>query len=757
MMQHKAKHNIRKTQKGKGDLRLNKMWFRRLLLSYLPVFFIVTMILFLVFFQTLNEQNRKEAIKANEFLAQQVIRFTDNSLKSIDYKVVREILTNPNVGRFFSGDSTDVYANILAVKVIDDLKFNFPVIDSIYFIRFKDNYILGDAARSIEDFPDSDFIQHYKEKKASAKWTGEREFKAFSNLDAHKVITLVRESPYNTSYKQGYFVVNVSLSKLQDSISQMYNSDISFVRMIDYQGNNLLGKETVVPETNKIFSNFTSPYTGWQVQSGLIDKGVIKFALNFYNVWVVFAIAVVFLGIFWVIYVTKRNYQPIQQIVSLIQTYSLKNQGTDKPNEGEFGFIQNTLENLMNETKQFQQQYRENLIIQKKYRFHEALESAFQISEEEWISELDKYDLDVAGKTSIVHVMEIDAYPLFTRTYNQHDQSLLKFILYSVIHETAKQKGATVWAEWTTDHRLSCILWLPLEMNPKEMNESIVRTYLLWVEQNLSFTVTIGQGEPASTLEELRQSYEMANHALQYKAVLGANRVIIFEETSRSQKEIQEFFRTIYLLCQSLRLTESDWINHLNVFFVQIRESLSPRKEIDSLIQFLLQHLEREFLELSKEYRHIWRTSQADLHELTGHWDTVDELQQGCSQIFLAMTEQMQTLRDSHSNKVLISEIRTYIEEHYSNSDLSLDYLSDKFQLNAKYLSKMFKEEFGENFVDFLIGLRINCAKKLLFETQKSMQVISQEVGYYNYNSFNRAFKNIVGLSPRDFRKQVGE
>ncbi len=43
--------------------------------------------------------------------------------------------------------------------------------------------------------------------------------------------------------KQGYFVVNVSLTKLRDTISRMYNSDRSFVSMIDKEGHNLLGDE----------------------------------------------------------------------------------------------------------------------------------------------------------------------------------------------------------------------------------------------------------------------------------------------------------------------------------------------------------------------------------------------------------------------------------------------------------------------------------------------------------------------------------
>ncbi|EAA9756027.1 hypothetical protein C3550_24580, partial [Salmonella enterica] len=67
---------------------MNNSWFRRLLLSYLPVFFIVTTILFIIFFQVFNEQNRREALKANEFLASQVTQYLDNSLRSIDFKVL---------------------------------------------------------------------------------------------------------------------------------------------------------------------------------------------------------------------------------------------------------------------------------------------------------------------------------------------------------------------------------------------------------------------------------------------------------------------------------------------------------------------------------------------------------------------------------------------------------------------------------------------------------------------------------------------
>jgi two-component system response regulator YesN len=108
------------------------------------------------------------------------------------------------------------------------------------------------------------------------------------------------------------------------------------------------------------------------------------------------------------------------------------------------------------------------------------------------------------------------------------------------------------------------------------------------------------------------------------------------------------------------------------------------------------------------------------------------------------MEEQAQHRR----HNALMKEIRDYVAEHYANPDLSLSLLSDKFQLGSKYVSLLFKESIGQNFIDFLIGLRIEKAKKLLRESDVPVQAISALVGYTNTTSFNRAFKKIVGSSP---------
>nr|WP_275901522.1 helix-turn-helix domain-containing protein [Cohnella algarum] len=98
--------------------------------------------------------------------------------------------------------------------------------------------------------------------------------------------------------------------------------------------------------------------------------------------------------------------------------------------------------------------------------------------------------------------------------------------------------------------------------------------------------------------------------------------------------------------------------------------------------------------------------------------------------------------------------MRTYIEEHFDDPDLSLKHLSDRFGMNGKNVSQLFKDAFGENFVDVLLRLRIEKAKRLLTETDLGQQDIAQQVGYSNAITFGRMFKRVVGVTPGDYRKK---
>ncbi len=99
-----------------------------------------------------------------------------------------------------------------------------------------------------------------------------------------------------------------------------------------------------------------------------------------------------------------------------------------------------------------------------------------------------------------------------------------------------------------------------------------------------------------------------------------------------------------------------------------------------------------------------------------------------------------------------INKAKQYIDNNYMK-ELTLDDVSRIVNISSYYFSKMFKEETGENFIDYLTKLRIEAAKKLLKTTNKSMKEISLEVGYSDPNYFSRNFKKYTGKTPTDYAR----
>lgn len=739
---------------------MNKRWFHRMLLSYVPVFFIVITFLFVIFFQTINQLTQSEAIKANESLARQAIQSIDSNLKSIDHKIMRETMVNKSITQFFAQqDSSNVIVNMQAVKSMQDLIITFPLIDTIYLVRYSDNFVLSNNTSSqLEAYSEAPFIKQFMKKVPSKQWTDLRTFQEF-NLEfkpSKQVVTLVRGIPFYSS-GQGLIVVNVNLSSLQRLVGDMYSPDITFVRLLDHQNRNLLAPGAGDNAKLNVLSEYTSGYTGWKIQSGLVHGGYLRFVTSLYNVWIIIGFVVALMGIGWMIFVTRKNYRPIESIVSRIQSYSQQRAsalvGGGHPDE--FKFIESALENMIEQTNRFQQQHEEDLVLRKKYLFEELLEGTRQIDASEWKTEMHALQMPETFERAVVFVLEIDKYADFCVKYNYRDQYLLKFVLTSVIQEMAGKPQLAVWTEWTANQRLAGIV--QMSGDSSEDRKKLVQLFEAcreWISANLQFTATIGVGLPAERVARLHESYNEALEALKYKAAVGLNRVIWHEETIRSQTEVYPHLKLIHALVEAYRLAEEEWQLHYDALFRQIRTNVLPKEDILSLLSFLGYHLDREMMALPKEFQDIWRQeTKQQLSDAFESFDTLEEIESKLLRLLTELQIRMQSQRESKNHHSLMKEMRKYIEHHYTNPNMSLEHLSDIFEVNGKYLSKLFKEEFGEKFVDFLIALRIDHAKRLLVETRKSVQEIGEAVGYTSSNSFNRVFKSVVGLSPGEYRK----
>lgn len=105
---------------------------------------------------------------------------------------------------------------------------------------------------------------------------------------------------------------------------------------------------------------------------------------------------------------------------------------------------------------------------------------------------------------------------------------------------------------------------------------------------------------------------------------------------------------------------------------------------------------------------------------------------------------------------LMMAKVKKYLEYSYMNYDLSLDSVSSLLNINPSYLSCIFKRCTGINFLDYITNLRIKAAKEYLADPFKSASEIASMVGYDSSSYFTRAFKKNTGLTPTEYRTQVG-
>ena len=106
------------------------------------------------------------------------------------------------------------------------------------------------------------------------------------------------------------------------------------------------------------------------------------------------------------------------------------------------------------------------------------------------------------------------------------------------------------------------------------------------------------------------------------------------------------------------------------------------------------------------------------------------------------------------NSKNVCSMIIDYLQNHFSDPDLSLTKLADMFNYTQKYLSFLFKSVVGVGFNTYLNNLRIEHAQQLIARGFSSINQLATMCGYREASYFSKVFKKIVGTSPIECIKQ---
>ena len=108
-------------------------------------------------------------------------------------------------------------------------------------------------------------------------------------------------------------------------------------------------------------------------------------------------------------------------------------------------------------------------------------------------------------------------------------------------------------------------------------------------------------------------------------------------------------------------------------------------------------------------------------------------------------------------SRTLYESMLGYVENHFTDADISLRKLADIFSYTEKYLSHLFKKNMGVNFNAYLTKLRIDYAVKCIAGGMRSISEIAELCGYYDALYFSKVFKRVMEETPLAYMKRMEE
>lgn len=117
--------------------------------------------------------------------------------------------------------------------------------------------------------------------------------------------------------------------------------------------------------------------------------------------------------------------------------------------------------------------------------------------------------------------------------------------------------------------------------------------------------------------------------------------------------------------------------------------------------------------------------------------------------------EALQQLQGTRVGSGVIQKLKKCVDENFTREDFSLQDAAEYVGLSVQYVSKLFRREMGQTFVDYLTSVRLRQAIRLMHDEDMKLYEIAERSGYATQHYFSNVFKKNLGMSPAEYRRTL--
>jgi two-component system response regulator YesN len=357
------------------------------------------------------------------------------------------------------------------------------------------------------------------------------------------------------------------------------------------------------------------------------------------------------------------------------------------------------------------------------------------------------------GKSFAV-IAEIDGYNSLVSAYTPEDVQLCRFSIQNVLEEVAMIEGGCV-SQFINDSQL--FFWFSLHMSEDgnrferigEQFQQAIRRFV----RAFPVTVSVASGLTIESIEQLPNSFDSALLAIESKFFKGKSAICSYEQVA-SGPEFKESQASDIAKRFILAIKQGEREESL-LLMGEYRSVIAESQHRDTVIYMVKELL----INLNRQMRDSLGMPLQDgfvtfLMEEVQTIETMEELKMASDKWILTLLD---GIRIMHEHEIsLVGKGIRYVNLHLDR-DISLQEVASFVGLSASYFSTQFKQEQGENFIDYLVRGRMEKALSLLENTGDTIATIGEAIGYNSYRYFTKVFKDHYGLTPTQYRERIGQ
>lgn len=254
--------------------------------------------------------------------------------------------------------------------------------------------------------------------------------------------------------------------------------------------------------------------------------------------------------------------------------------------------------------------------------------------------------------------------------------------------------------------------------------------------------VVFGVGNPVYQLCDIEVMYNQAKEVVQYNLLIDDKKVRYY--SSLPEGNIDYYY--------PVELRNELFDSVLEPSFENARAALRKIQEENFVNRELsLESITELLTELRSDFKKIGKLRSEQL-EFVQDNESISHFFEYAISFFYLLCSETEKEPQSRSKRIC-REVQRYIEENYTDINLTLPSIAAEFRMHPNYLSSVFKKNTDCSIVTYIERLRVDKAVQLLAEGKHSVNETAQLVGFSNVGTFRRIFKKIKGVTPTDYFK----